>query len=502
MNIQELKQKLELFHQEIGEDGYQFRAGLQKESHRQEIYAKHPLFTKENIAVARKARDEEQSPHKKQLLRLLFVFMCESFIGNAVSSISDAANKYAADAFITIDNETIPLQQVRIKMTTEKDRDKRKRLWEATQVHTAKLTEFSRRSLDMHESLSKEFGFDRYVDLVLESNIRFDKLLPLARKILKETESTYAIVVKHYQDIIGSSSLETWDTSFAMHTSIPNAHFSEERLLSILPDFFEGLNIDIPPGLLIDTEKRATKHPRACCIYVRIPDKIVLLLSPRSGFTDFTTLFHEAGHGMHMSFTPSSAVYEEKRLGYSSIAEVQSFTLEHVMYQIPFLMHYFSLARTDAEHIHKMSRKEKLFFVRRYATKFLYDYKLRTNDLRKFDDDWVEGEETYSSPEEMYAVMLKKATGFRYPKNNFLLDHDPDFYSSDYFHAWIIEAQVRSFFKKTFGEKWFLTADAGKKLVELWKLGRAILPKDYDKHIKGDAYDVTSLLADFEVLRQ
>jgi len=101
----------------------------------------------------------------------------------------------------------------------------------------------------------------------------------------------------------------------------------------------------------------------------------------------------------------------------------------------------------------------KLYFLRRYAAKLLYELELHASS-----DTRAAGKR--------YADLLTTHVGVRYSPEDYLSDLDDGFYCARYVRAWIFEAQLRSVFVRRWGEQWFADKDAGAQLRELWSLGQ------------------------------
>ena len=59
------------------------------------------------------------------------------------------------------------------------------------------------------------------------------------------------------------------------------------------------------------------------------------------------------------------------------------------------------------------------------------------------------------------ASSSRDASGFRYPRENYLADMDDGFYSADYLRAWIRAAQVRAYLREAIGEDWWRRPETG-----------------------------------------
>ena len=101
----------------------------------------------------------------------------------------------------------------------------------------------------------------------------------------------------------------------------------------------------------------------------------------------------------------------------------------------------------------------QLYFVRRYAAKFLYELELH-------------GEAALESMGGRYVERMQDALKIEVSDVDFLADVDAGFYSSSYLRAWCFESLLRSFLREEFGRAWFTRREAGSLLRELWAEGQ------------------------------
>ena len=116
------------------------------------------------------------------------------------------------------------------------------------------------------------------------------------------------------------------------------------------------------------------------------------------------------------------------------------------MYDAAWLERY--LDWPDAGDFVAFKRFHKLYFVRRYAAKLLYELELHRSDNPR-------------SKSKRYADLLTTHLGVRYNPADYLFDVDDGFYCARYLRAWAFEAQLRRHLESDFGGQWFLSAKAG-----------------------------------------
>jgi len=111
----------------------------------------------------------------------------------------------------------------------------------------------------------------------------------------------------------------------------------------------------------------------------------------------------------------------------------------------------------DANGFIKFALFQKLFFLRRYGSKLLYEQELHTE---------LEG------AERKYVGLLGGGLGLAIGADDYLDDVDDAFYCAQYLRAWIFEVQLRRFLENHFGAEWFTRRKAGEYLISLWQRGQ------------------------------
>jgi hypothetical protein len=207
----------------------------------------------------------------------------------------------------------------------------------------------------------------------------------------------------------------------------------------------------------LDLEDRPNKTPRAFCVPIEIPERVVLVIKPQGGPDDWRALFHEAGHTEHFAHTSASLTVEERRLGDNAVTEGWAMLLEHLTIEPAWLNRRLDLPRPlefAAE-----GATQLLWILRRYCAKLIYELEFHTvADVTTMKPRYVE--------------LLSDALKVTPSDTDYLADIDDGFYASQYLRAWAFEAQLRSFLREKFGNEWFTRRDAGSLIRELWSEGQ------------------------------
>jgi hypothetical protein len=254
---------------------------------------------------------------------------------------------------------------------------------------------------------------------------------------------------------------ERWDLPRLFRATKWDAGFPAETMLPALEGTLAGLGIDLraQENVHLDLEPRPTKTPRAFCAPIEVPGRVMLVIRPMGGPDDWHALFHEAGHTEHFAHTSADLPVEARRLGDNAVTEGWAMLFELVVNDPAWLSRRLDFARP--EEFAEEATVGLLYFVRRYAAKFLYELELHAGSALE-------------QVRERYVERMSDALKIDVSPADYLGDVDAGFYSSSYLRAWAFESGLRRFLRDEFGRAWFARAEAGSLLRELWSEGQRL----------------------------
>jgi hypothetical protein len=262
-----------------------------------------------------------------------------------------------------------------------------------------------------------------------------------------------------------------------------DAAFPAGRMLSALKGTLAGLEIDLrgQRNVEIDVASRPSKTPRAFCAPIEIPGRVVLVISPIGGPDDWRALFHEAGHTEHYAHTSTDLPFEYRRRGDDAVTEGWAFLFEGLISSPAWLSRL--LGEEEARELVWEGAAQKLYFVRRYCAKLLYELELHAaSDLAEMPARYVE--------------LQRRATLIEPSAADYLRDLDEGFYCTSYLRAWTFEARARAHLCTRFGRGWFESSDAGRLLRELWSQGQRLSADELLLELDGSRLDLAALAAE------
>jgi hypothetical protein len=183
-----------------------------------------------------------------------------------------------------------------------------------------------------------------------------------------------------------------------------------------------------------------------------------MALQPQGGQDDYGAALHEMGHVQHFVHMAPRLPPADRYVGDPTVTEGWAGLFKSLMSEPDWLAGELRMPRDVVASWIDYAAFLKLFMIRRYAAKLLYELRLHGG-----------GEWTVHRAE--YAGLLGLLTGVRTPDSRFLADVDDGLYAARYLRAWQFEASVGSALRDRFGTAWWRNREAGDFLRGLWRGG-------------------------------
>ncbi len=493
----ELSSWVERYIYEASDEARRVWLGLKKTSDAALIQAKYAeLFTKRVLALARSYEEDSAGQSHEAAVRLRMVIE-EGILMNETATREDALATELLRGTASVDDKEIPYYGLQPAWSRENDYARRNRLYDAflqIDAETNPLREQIRAEIE--QGMKRDLGASDYVSW-MQQRKQFDYapfLEKLQAAVPRLQQSYLSIMEQRVKKRLGVE----FGTARANHAgylvrgvSEYDSLFSPDQLRNALNKTLlaMGINLSQMPNIVLDTEDRPNKNPRAVCFPLRVPDEIYLVIKPTGGIHDYEAFFHEAGHALHFGFTDSTLPYAFRVLSRSyALTEIFSYLLEHLIYDPAWLEWGMGMPAETAKKVAAELRNNNLFQLLRYIAKLEYE-------LAYYADS--SGGERNA---QRYSELLTNATGFIYPPELYLDDFDAGLYSADYLRAWVTEAQFYEHLVEKHGAQWFTSRDCGDYLKGLWSEGTTIENEDVTARIGATAHDTSALVRFYEEL--
>jgi hypothetical protein len=467
IDLEVYRGELEQMTAEACEEQYRHHAGLKRTLELARIYERHADLVAPSVA-----RELIEMEAPVELRR----FAIEAHLGDVTKQLTDRAASAESSLTVPFGEEQVPYLQVVPRLLNEPEADRRRTLFDARcEVTERELNPTLRETLELAREAVAELGIP--TQLALYESLGWDPrgLGEATAGFLADTEALYVNTIEPMLgQRLGMSLAETAPCDMGRLWRAPeyDRAFPAERAVPALRETLAAMGIDLErqPNIELDVEPRPGKYPRAFCMPIRVPDRVILVTLPQGGHDDYQALFHEAGHAEHFGHTSRSLPAEQRLLGDDAVTEGWAFLLEHLVADPAWLGWQLDLGRSD-EYL-RFHAAQKLWYVRRYSAKLAYEIELHA------------GAPVEALPE-LYANHLTAAVGAAYPRSDHLVDLDPGFYCTCYLRAWAFEAQLRGHLREGYGNEWFRRREAGMLVRELWELGQSLRAEALLREVTG-----------------
>ncbi|UCG13458.1 MAG: hypothetical protein JSU72_02940 [Deltaproteobacteria bacterium] len=257
------------------------------------------------------------------------------------------------------------------------------------------------------ELLDEEFGYVDYSTYCADKKqIDYKVQVVKLQRILNRTGALYLNAMEAWvEESLGVplAQLNRFDAIYLLGLGELDRLFPRDIALADRLEFLNHWAIQVAkiPGLHLHLDYSSQKSSQAMSFALRIPDDIHLVMNPQGGWIDLETLFHEMGHALSNVFTSSKLPPPEKDFFTSNtLSETYAFLLQNMCLSPPFLERQLGLNSREIDTITYYKTLKDLSVFRRYAGKFLAEYKMFIGN------DVGNGE--------IYSTLLQQYTGFSY----------------------------------------------------------------------------------------
>lgn len=435
-------------------------SGLSQEYTIEDVYVKYSdLFSEEHVFSILQIYRNNNGKKERHLLK----FLIEGYIGQLVKSIDAEITKEEATGIIINGKDKIPYRTLLHKLYNTPDRQKRHKLDKLRRIFIDRFNEKRIIRINYLNDKSKFFGFNNYAELNQEfKQADFNQIHHDCVTFLELTAKRYHSELNHYfnEYEIPSNSKERSDILYIARAKNYDPFFPSEKQLPTVNNTLKhmGINLNKQSNISLDTEVRPQKASRPFCLAIKTPQDIRLVINGVGGQEDYMNLFHEMGHAQHFAHINKKLSFTFKNLGDYSITEGHAFLFQSLISNFHWLKCFLCDDHDIINNYIRLASFLKLYLIRRYSTKFIYEYKLYAAGI---------SEKTKSEYTNIFTYHL----GVNYYPEDYLTDIDIGFYSLNYIRAWILESLLNKHLNSYYGATWFLSKRAGNFLKSLWKSG-------------------------------
>lgn len=434
----------------------------------------------DSVSLLRRSIESAQDPADALRLERIFFGCVDLALEKETCALADMLNFYFQHGRMHVGSEKVPTPEVVSWLQSQTDFDKREEMRKENTIYLKGiLNPILTGMLELTVRVTTErFGFDNYARFSeAKKRVSFQEQEALCERFLKDTDKIYTERIGPWvEQEIGRSieGLSRYHALYLMRIRKFDAHFPLVKLRCLVDKTFLGLGFDLASrkDIVLDVSTDGSGSPDGLCVGVEIPGEVHVLMRPVGGLIDVETLLHETGHAFFLSnFDPKLPVEYRRLYGSAALDEAFAFLFMDLVGNPSWLTKVAELPARDADELAELVLTKRLCLIRRHMGKFLAEKELHEK-----------GDIKDSGP---YCRHLKRATGFEYEPQGYLIDMQPDFYSLDYVTAWAGAHALQVWLEEQFGGEWFAKPGAGEFLRDIAAWGRREPLQEVVRHFCG-----------------
>jgi len=418
------------------------------------------------------------------------------FIRSKVEPLQAVLNTWMQGAKAKVNAHKVPFTEVITWCQDTGDNRARSAMSKEVRSLCAFLAPFSYASWKaLLDVLEHDLGYPEYIAFCEEKrNISLTVSGSYAQDFLSETREIYRGLVEPWLNTVTGLSLKDasrFDAIYLLGLRYLDHLFPQGLTIEKIVSFFRKWGMDLVGNPALHIHSEGIPGRQSYCIPVDIPGEVHVIIGPLHGWLDMESLFHELGHALSFIYTDPSLPPGEKDFFQSgALSEAFAFLFQRMCMSKEFLQEILGLSSENAQTVSRAHALKWLTLTRRYGAKLVIEVEnFRLGRLEK--------------GQSLYSEVMGRETCFYYDPETYLFDLMPDFYSLDYFQAFMGSACLREYLNGAVGEGWILNPETGSILRRWWRNGNRLdlsaflqetlgWPLESGPFIKVNQYDLQS----------
>jgi len=421
------------------------------------------LFSLNTVRLLERTIAATPQADKKKALEFFRLYVLGEMVNARVAGIDDEVQGYLAGASFAYGGREYNYYQHQSLLQEETEYAQRQIISDAVKPILLAANEKLEQKEERMQRLATALGFADYI--ALSEQLRQVNLTEFAvqcQAFLDQTEQEFITLLRWavpFQLGFPAEKARRCDLARLVKNVRYEGYFTKDDMAPRMRRFLNGLGLSLDK-VKVDDADRPQKNPRAACYPLDVPDDVRLTIKPAGGQSDYHAFWHEMGHAQHFA-NATTDVWEFQQLGDNVTTETYAFLFDTLLGNDLFLQKYVGMDNAGDRQWHvRYNAFLKLYMVRRFAAKVLYEIELHRGA---------------SDPAGLYRKLLGRAYGIEMDADDglrYLVDVDDFFYSADYTRAWFAEAMLEAKLTELYGGEWFAQPEAGAYLRKLWATGQ------------------------------
>jgi oligoendopeptidase F len=397
----------------------------------------------------------------QDLPELLFYALVDGSIAKEMTRLqNELYRRRQEEVTVEADGEKVNLNNVRLfNHRHVKDHVLRKRVFDGLMERAPALTDTINDRFELVRDTYRAHDLDPLQVYCRQEQVSLDRLKELVHESGIRAKPRFLEMAEGLSPEVIGKAMEYYDDFYVFRHVINarfNPYFAKVDYDALLRRTARRLGLGAEE-VDVDGEPREGKHSSPVCFGIRIPGDVRVLYQATDPYGDFTSFFHEMGHGLHFVSVDAARPYHERALIQRSVAETFSTLFEELAQDPLFLKEEAGLSEDIIAHVEERRRFMDLFFLTFYAA----------NSMLKIRY-WEKGL-TMTEADREYERLYTQYTDLPMPGIYWQTHHIVGMYvlyAPSYLMANIRKSELLQRLRDRFGDAWWRSSEAGRYLRE------------------------------------
>ena len=454
LTIPEIRDRAERFQAALAQELFDARAGRTAWPELEPLYASQSILRFDGAAPVIQRELAAATGDERRRLQRLLAWLAEHNVRAANAELDDEYAQWLASATVPHRGEEIPVRRIPSLVRSTEDRPTRRAYARLRAETLADVLPLQLDRLNRWRTATADLGFgDHRIALQRLTGLSLSAVEAESRRFLAETSATYeAHLAKYLAEHLGLSAVdaESHDAEWLNRQSWNDGLGDEAGVLQTLGEVLRKIGLPLEAEGRIDLAVEAFPSPgmRPGCQAVRVPDEVLVLVTPTNSVPGLRTLMREIGRGLHWAYTSGHLPFEFRALGDTSVLDAHATLFGGLGRSPRWAQRAIGLGGEELAHYVSFSAFLEMYALRRMAARLIFDIELSESDRPgAMGPRWAE--------------LMDEATGFAHDPRAFLSRLGQRFGVARRLRGRMLAAQLARHLEVRFDEDWFRNPECG-----------------------------------------
>ncbi len=463
LTVRGIRDRAERFHAAVLEEMFDGMSGRKPWPELQPLYATQGLLSWEETAPAIERELAGASGEYERQLRRLLGWAGEHQVRSDNADLDDEYRMWHSTASVELDDKRVPVRRLDAMIESEPDRQVRAGLADIRAEAHSVIVPLQLDRLSRWRISAEELGYGSHRQAVQRlSGVSLGSTLREARRLLSETRELYDAeldrqLTLHLGDV--GAEAEAHDIEWLAGMDWLDLPCQESSILDTVRTDLSEIGLDLEEGGRVELTIEAFPGPgmKAFCSPIRVPDRVVLFVTPTLTPGSCRKLLWEIGETVHWSRTDPSLPFEYRSIGDRSVAEAHGALFANLALNPDWVRRARRIEGTQLEEYLRLASWLDLYDLRRLAARLQFDLEVCESDRP-------------GSLGTRWAELMYEATRVRHDPRGFLTRLGQRFGSARELRARLLSATLARALEERFDADWNRNPRSGKFLRQ-WLAG-------------------------------